>query len=205
MARGEMLSSSSCSSARRRADGWSRTRGAGLRAGASRYLMRRFARRAVTTRLPSSTATSSASRSQPITGCTAEPNADIAAVTTRARTIPIASWLSSMTRPTMFSHTHASALDILRRHVRAERQQPAEQPHREDARHEEHGEDREERERVTGPVHAEALREPEDAERREDRADTELQDVLRDHRERVAQRGSEGDDDDACRDRAQDR
>src|SRR5439155_224952 len=87
----------------------------------------------------------------------------------------------------------------------AARQHRGEHADGDPADHEDHTEDREERERVAGPLDAEALGGPEDAEAREHRADAELHRVLRDPRERVLEGDADPGHQHAGRDRAPDR
>src|SRR5256886_334365 len=112
---------------------------------------------------------------------------------------PIASWPSSIRRPTRVDQM---LLNISCFHARALRQESAQDPDREAARAEECAHDQRDRERVARPFHAERLREPEHAEAAEHRPDAELQPVLGNHRERLPQSGAESDHEQPGGDRA---
>src|SRR2546425_2427692 len=97
------------------------------------------------------------------------------------------------------------SLDISRLEPRPRGQERTEEPDRDPARPEERGKDERERCGVARPLRAEAFAEPEDPEAREDRADAELQPVLRHHRQGPAKRDAERDHEKAGYRRADDR
>src|SRR5712691_1025583 len=123
-------------------------------------------------------------------------------VIARATSAPIASWPSSIRRPTRVDQT---VLNVARLDLCALRQQRAEHAHSEPARREERGDDQRNRESVAWPGHAQRLGEPEHAKATEHRPYPELEPVLWDHRQRFLQRDAEGDHEDARHDRAGDR
>src|SRR5437879_13163828 len=118
-------------------------------------------------------------------------------VIARATIAPIASCPSSTRSPKTLCPTPCKSLDISRLEPRAHREESAEDPDAQPARREERSQDEGERGGVARPLRAEAFAEPEDAEAREDRADAELQPVLRHHREGPAKRDRERDHDEA--------